>query len=54
MSSARDFTDKATRDRFLLGLKDVIADLRARNIKEFEDVARELSKYRCQFVAALS
>lgn len=51
MSSALEFTDKDTRDRYLLGLKGVIADLRARNVRDFEAVASALSEYRRKFVS---
>ena len=51
MSSAQDFTDKETRDRYLLGLKAVIADLRNRSVREFEAVAQALSEHRRNFVA---
>ena len=49
MSSTSDIKDKEIRDLFTKGLKDLIADLRSRNVKEFENVATELSKYRRQF-----
>lgn len=52
MSSASEFTDKDTRDRYLLGLKGIIADLRARNVRDFEDVAAALSEYRRKFVSS--
>ncbi|KPI42273.1 Protein red1 [Cyphellophora attinorum] len=54
MSSAAEFTDQAVRDRYLMGLKGVIADLRARNVRDFEDVAGALSEYRRKFVAGES
>lgn len=50
MSSASEFKDKEVRDRYLLGLKDTIADLRAKAIKDFEDVAKALAKYRRDFL----
>lgn len=53
MSSAHEFTDKEVRDRYLLGLKGVIADLRTQNVRDFEDVAKALSEYRRKFVAEL-
>jgi len=51
MSSASDIKDKDVRDQFLVGLKQVIADLRAREVKEFENVADALSVYRRKFFA---
>ncbi|KIX10135.1 uncharacterized protein Z518_01216 [Rhinocladiella mackenziei CBS 650.93] len=51
MSSASDIQDKEARDQFLVGLKQVIADLRAREVKEFESVADALSAYRRKFFA---
>ena len=51
MSSAGDIKDKATRDDFHAGLKQVIADLRAGEVKDFEKVADALSKYRRTFFA---
>jgi hypothetical protein len=52
MSSASDFKDKATKDEFHAGLKQVIAGLRANEVKDFEKVAEALSKYRRDFSAA--
>ncbi|ETI23362.1 hypothetical protein G647_05163 [Cladophialophora carrionii CBS 160.54] len=52
MSSASDIKDKATKDEFHTGLKQVIADLRAHEVKDFEKVAEALSKYRRDFSAA--
>lgn len=49
MSSAKDFKDKEERDRFVAGLKQVIADLRSRGVKEFTMVANELAAYRRRF-----
>lgn len=51
MSSASDIKDKALRDEFHTGLKQVIADLRAGDVKDFEKVADALSKYRRKFFA---
>lgn len=51
MSSAADIKDKVVRDQFILGLKQVIADLKAREVKEFEEVADALSVYRRNFFA---
>ena len=51
MSSASDIRDKTVRDEFLVGLKQVIADLRQKEVKEFENVADALSIYRRQFFA---
>jgi hypothetical protein len=51
MSSASEFKDKTVRDRYLYGLKDFIAELRVQGIKEFEDVAKGLAKYRRDFLA---
>lgn len=51
MSSASDIKDKDVRDQFLAGLKQVIANLRAKEVKEFESVADALSIYRRQFYA---
>ena len=51
MSSASDIKDKAQRDQYLVGLKQVIADLRQKEVKEFENVAQALSAYRRQFFA---
>lgn len=51
MSSAQDITDKAARERYLNGLKEVIANLRQQGVKEFENVATALSTYRRQFFA---
>lgn len=51
MSSASDIKDKAQRDQYLVGLKQVIADLRQKEVKEFENVADALSEYRRQFFA---
>ncbi|KIW17064.1 hypothetical protein PV08_04255 [Exophiala spinifera] len=50
MSSGSNM-DKATKDQFFTGLKEVIADLRARDIKEFDGVANALSEYRRKFFA---
>jgi hypothetical protein len=49
MSSATGIEDKDVRDRYLQGLKTVIADLRQHQVKEFEDVAKALSAYRRRF-----
>lgn len=49
MSSANDMPDKAARDRFLAGLKLVIADLSAKHISDFDTVASELAAYRRRF-----
>lgn len=46
MSSANHIKDKAQRDRYLIGLKKVIADLRERGVKEFSEVANALATYR--------
>lgn len=51
MSSASDIKDRAVRDQYLMGLKEVIADLRSREVKEFENVADALSVYRRKFFA---
>ena len=50
MSSAPGL-DKESRNRFVNGLKSVIADLRSRGVKEFEQVAQELAAYRRRFEA---
>ncbi|EXJ72159.1 uncharacterized protein A1O5_04663 [Cladophialophora psammophila CBS 110553] len=52
MSSASDIKGKATRDEFHAGLKQVIAGLRAGEVKDFEKVAEALSTYRRKFFAA--
>ena len=52
MSSAKDFKDKEERDRFVTGLKQIIADLRSRGVKEFTMVANELAAYRRRFQQA--
>lgn len=49
MSSANDILDKDERDRYLSGLKQVIADLRQKGVKDFESVANALSSYRRQY-----
>lgn len=49
MSSASDIKDKNLRDQFLVGLKQVIAELRQKEVKEFESVANALSAYRRRF-----
>ena len=49
LSSASDLKDKLQRDQYLLGLKQVIADLRSRGVKEFDSVAEALSQYRRRF-----
>lgn len=46
MSSANDITNKDEKDKYLLGLKKIIAGLRANGVKEFSEVATALSKYR--------
>ncbi|RMZ78443.1 hypothetical protein DV737_g3881, partial [Chaetothyriales sp. CBS 132003] len=51
MSKADDIGDQAAKDEFTRGLKELIADLRSRGFKEFEQVATELSKYRRDFFA---
>ncbi|KIW75871.1 hypothetical protein Z517_10616 [Fonsecaea pedrosoi CBS 271.37] len=51
MSSASDIKDKPTRDEFHAGLKQVIAGLRANEVKDFEKVADALSVYRRKFFA---
>ena len=51
MSSNSDIKEKENRDLFTKGLKELIADLRSRNVKEFENVATELSNYRRRFFA---
>jgi len=51
LSSASDIKDKPTRDEFLQGLKQVIAGMRAQDVKEFESVAGALSTYRREFFA---
>lgn len=49
MSSASDIPDKMARERFLAGLKLVIADLSAKKISDFDIVASELAAYRRRF-----
>ncbi|OQV02095.1 putative zinc-finger domain-containing protein [Cladophialophora immunda] len=49
LSSASDIKDKSTRDEFHAGLKQVIAELRAKEVKDFEKVAAALSLYRRKF-----
>ena len=49
MSSASDMPNKMARDRFLAGLKLVIADLSAKQISDFDIVASELAAYRRRF-----
>lgn len=49
MSSANDIQDKTQRDRFLAGLKLVIADLSNKQISDFDTVASELAAYRRRF-----
>lgn len=49
MSSALDIKDPDTRNQYLKGLKQVIADLRQGGVKEFENVATALSTYRRKF-----
>ena len=51
MSSASDIKDKIAKDEFHAGLKGVIAELRAHDVKDFEKVADALSKYRRDFLA---
>ncbi|EXJ83920.1 hypothetical protein A1O1_07549 [Capronia coronata CBS 617.96] len=51
MSSAADIKDKVLRDQFIVGLKQVIADLKSRDVKDFEEVAAALSTYRRTFFA---
>jgi hypothetical protein len=51
MSSSSEFKDKDVRERYVSGLKNTIADLRARDIKGFEDIAKALAKYRREFLA---
>ena len=51
MSSASDIKDKGAKDEFHAGLKAVIAELRANDVKDFEKVADALSKYRRDFFA---
>ena len=53
LSSNADIKDKETRDRYTRGLKNLIADLRSRNVKDFENVANELSSYRRKFMTGL-
>lgn len=53
MSSASEFKDKEVRERYVSGLKDTIADLRAKDIKAFEEIAKALAKYRREFLAEL-
>jgi len=53
MSSASDFKQKEQRDQYLTGLKQVIAELRLRGEKRFEEVADELASYRRRFLANL-
>jgi hypothetical protein len=50
MSNASQFKDKDVRERFLLGLRDRIAELRINGIRKFEDVAKALAKYHREFV----
>jgi hypothetical protein len=49
MSSANDFKQKEERDQFVTGLKQVIAQLREKGVKEFDLVASELAAYRRRF-----
>ncbi|KIW97100.1 uncharacterized protein Z519_02492 [Cladophialophora bantiana CBS 173.52] len=51
MSSASDIKGKSARDEFHAGLKQVIAGLRAGEVKDFEKVAEALSMYRRKFFA---
>ncbi|RMD43506.1 hypothetical protein DV735_g1666, partial [Chaetothyriales sp. CBS 134920] len=51
MSKPDDIGDQAAKDEFAHGLKALIGQLRSRGIKEFEQVATELSKYRRDFYA---
>ena len=49
MSSANDIKSKDERDRYVVGLKQIIADLRTKGVKEFNKVAHELAAYRRRF-----
>ncbi|RMZ83579.1 hypothetical protein DV738_g1100, partial [Chaetothyriales sp. CBS 135597] len=51
MSKPDDIGDQEAKDEFARGLKELIGQLRSRGIKEFEQVATELSKYRRDFYA---
>ena len=49
--SAAPGIDRDSRNRYVNGLKAVIADLRTRGVKDFEEVASELAAYRRRFEA---
>ena len=49
--SAAPGMDRESRNKYVNGLKLVIADLRSRGVKEFEQVASELAAYRRSFDA---
>jgi len=49
MSSARDFKQGDQRERFVTGLKQVIAELRSKGVKEFPTVAGALAAHRRTF-----
>jgi hypothetical protein len=53
MSSARDFKLGEQRDQFLIGLKQVIAELRSKGVKEFPTVAGALAAYRRTFADSI-
>ena len=53
MSSARDFQQGDQRDQFLIGLKQVIAELRSKGVKEFPTVASALAAYRRSFAESI-
>ena len=50
LASSRSIEDRIQKDEYMAGLKQVIANLRTRGVKEFSDVASELVMYRRRFM----
>jgi hypothetical protein len=54
MSTANNLKTKAEHERWVAGLRQVIADLRAKGVKDFHMVASALAAYRRRFSEELS
>jgi len=54
MSTANNLKSKAEHDRWVAGLRQVIADLRSKGVKDFHLVASALAAYRRRFSEELS
>ena len=54
MSTAQQLNTKAEQDRWVSGLRKIIANLREQGVKDFQLVAESLAAYRRRFPDELS